>query len=167
MENLIKTRTISCDSPKFNMMVGDIKGILKEINPNTLIVEIDYKYNENLQKQIEDTISSYTISTYNKHRPVLFCAVAYVSTEEFPESEYYLEGDGEAGSKKPLPIKEVLERDSKVFIDCGFININNWINYEHKIAFLYPNNIGQEVYKVIQKLNLEKELRCFQVDNTR
>ncbi len=156
MSNLIKERIISCNSPKFSFMVEDLKGILKEINPNALIIEIDYEYHKDTEYFIKEFIRD---SSIKYHCPILFCATAYASTKEFPEDEYYLDetlSDGD--NRKLLPIKNILERDSEIFINCGFININNWINYKHKIAFLYPNDIGMEVYKVIQKLNLEKSL---------
>lgn len=157
--NTVRANVISVGSPKFNFMVEDLKSILKEISPNTLIVEIDYEYTEDLASIIRDTIKRYTIK-YSKN--ILICVAAYVSTKEFPEDQYYLEQyseflkDNNITNKKPVPINKVLKRDSKVFIDCGFININDWINYEYKVAFLYPNEIGLKVYKEIQKLILEK-----------
>lgn len=34
--------------------------------------------------------------------------------------------------------------------DAGFVDVNNYVGYEYKTAFIYPNEIGQ---KVIDTMN--------------
>lgn len=132
-----------------SFMVCDILGILEELKPNTKIIELDYEYNENLKKEFDDYLAEH------KSEDTVFCTVAYVSIKEFPEEEYYIR-DEEAG-KKPLPYDKVLERDSKVLTECGFININDFIGYEYKVAFIYPNEIGNKVIERILTLVSEFE----------
>lgn len=99
---------------------------------------------------------------YMKNMPEdeLYITTAYISAEEFPYTEYYLfetENNSDLNkNKKPIPVNEVLERENKILEDAGFVNVNNYVDYEYKTAFIFPNEIGQ---KVIDKMN-ERVLEC-------
>ena len=87
----------------------------------------------------------------------LILATAFISTEEFPESEYYLYKSENNGSKKPIPVNEVLARESEIYEAAGFVNINNFVGYEYKIAFIYPNKSGKKIIKAIKEM---KKTKC-------
>lgn len=134
---------------KESFMVKDIAGILEELNSDAKIVELDYEYNENLKKELDDYFSC------RKLNNTVFCIAAYLSKKEFSPEEYYLYEEEEG--KKPLPADEILERDSKVLIESGFVNVNDFVRYEYKVAFIYPNLIGLQVIEKINELVSEFE----------
>lgn len=99
---------------------------------------------------------------YMKNMPEdeLYITTAYISAEEFPYTEYYFfetENNLDLNKKKKhIPVNEVLERENKILEDAGFVNVNNYVDYGYKTAFIFPNEIGQ---KVIDKMN-ERVLEC-------
>lgn len=129
-----------------SFMVQDIAGVVKELGLDVKIQELYYCYNENLKKEFDEYFELHKLEN------TVFCITAYVSAEEFPKEEYYLYEDDKQEGKKPLPVNEVLERDSKVLTECGFININDFVNYEYKVAFIYPNTPGLQVIEKIKEL---------------
>lgn len=138
-EKLIVTKEIGL---KEGFMIGDIAGILKELELDANIIKLDYDYNENLKKEFDEYFAAHKLEN------TVFCVAAYVSKNEFSEEEYYLFKEEEG--KKPLPVDEVLERDSKVLTECGFVSVNEFVKYEYSVAFIYPNLPG---LKVIEKMN--------------
>lgn len=132
-----------------SFMVRDIAGILEDLNSDAKIVQLDYEYNENLKKEFDDYFADH------KSDNTVFCIAAYLSKKEFSEEEYYLYKEEEG--KKPLPVDEILERDSKVLIESGFINVNDFIGYEYRVAFIYPNLPGLQVIEKINELMSESE----------
>ena len=138
-ERIILTKEEACNEC---FMAGDIAGILEELNSDAKIVVLFYNYNENLKKEFDEYFADH------KSENTVFCTVAYVSTDEFPLDEYHLGnmGDGD----KLVPLDEILERDSKVLKECGFIDINNFVNYVSQIAFIYSNELGLQV---VEKIN--------------
>lgn len=149
MITVLKSLTTKTATKNESFMVSDILGILEELKSDAKIVELNYEYNENLKKEFDDYL------TEHKSEDTVFCIAAYVSTNEFPEDKYYLRNEEEG--KKPLPLNEVLERDSKTLTECGFTNINSFIGYECKVAFVYPNEIGTKVIEKIHELEYEFE----------
>ena len=148
-ERLILTKE---DALKESFMVQDIAGILKELNSYAKIVELAYgEYDENLKKEFNDYFA------YRKTDNTVFCITACLSKKEFPESEYYLYEHEKTEGKKPLPLKEYLERDSKLLTECGFVNVNDFIDYECKVAFIYPNAPGLQVIEKMNELMSESE----------
>lgn len=131
----------------------DIKAIM-DINRNRIhMLEVcDY-----LDKNKADAFKDYM---KNIPEDELYITTAYIATEEFPDTEYYLfetENNSDVNkNKKPIPVNEVLERENKILEDAGFVNVNNYVGYEYKTAFIFPNEIGQ---KVIDKMN-ERVLEC-------
>ena len=153
-ERLILTKE---DALKESFMVGDVAGILEELNSDAKIVKLKYQYNENLKKELDDYFAEHKLDN------TVFCIAAYVSTKEFPTDEYYCGNEGTG--KKPLPLIEVLERDSKVLKECGFINVNEFIKYENSVAFIYPNEPGiQVINKMCELLSeFEKKKSSFEI----
>ena len=48
-------------------------------------------------------------------------------------------------------IYDVLERENKILENAGFVNVNNYVGYEYKTAFIYPNELGQKVIDAMNK----------------
>lgn len=132
-----------------SFMTEDIAGVLKELGSDAEIVELKYEYNDNLKKEFDEYFATH------KSENAVFCTTAYASIKEFPLDKYYLGNMGEGD--KPLPLEETLERDSKVLKECGFIDINNFVNYEYSVAFVYPNIPGLQVVEKIKEILSEDE----------
>ena len=68
----------------------------------------------------------------NKPKDELYITTAYISYEEFPESEYYIFEDEKDINKKLIPVNDVLERENKILEEAGFVNVNKYVNYKYK-----------------------------------
>ena len=136
------------DALKYNVsfIVEDIAGVAKELKLKAKIQEIYYHHGDDLKEEFVKYLDAH------KSENTIFCTSAYASTEEFSEKEYYLTEDKKEEGKKPLPIDEILERDSKILTECGFVNINDFVGYEYKVAFIYPNEPGLKVIEKIKEL---------------
>lgn len=78
----------------------------------------------------------------------LYLITAYISEDEFPEDEYILYGNEEG--KKLIPVDEILERENSIMEDAGFVNVNDYVDYEYKTAFIYPNAVGRKVIEAMK-----------------
>lgn len=90
----------------------------------------------------------------------LYITEAYISDTEYPIDKYCLYDI--PNRKLPLiPVDKVLERENKIMEDAGFVNVNKYVDYEYKTAFIYPNEIGKEVIDMMNKrvLACDKELQ--------
>lgn len=130
------------------MMVQDLLGILEEMNRRDVTVVVIINYN-GTQKEKEESIK-YVTSLFENKDDVVILTWAYVSTKEFPETNYYDASLGEipeeeAAGKKPVPYDEFIERESKLLESIGFIDFNGFINYEFSKAYLYGNKLGKEI----------------------
>lgn len=134
---------------KDSFFTQDIKAIMDINRERIHMLEVcDY-----LDKNKTDVFKDYM---KNMPENELYITTAYISCEEFPEDEYYIFENDKDVNKKLLPVNEVLERENKILEDAGFVNVNNYVGYEYKTAFIFPNEIGQ---KVIDKMN-ERVLEC-------
>lgn len=79
----------------------------------------------------------------------LYLITAYISEDEFPEDEYILYGNEEG--KKLIPVDEILERENSIMEDAGFVNVNDYVDYEYKTAFIYPNEAGKKVIEAMKQ----------------
>lgn len=96
-----------------------------------------------------DTINAITSIFKDEY---IILADAYISEAEYPKEHYYLFEDEKTDGKEPLPIDYVLERESKILTDCGFISINDLVQYEYKVAFAYTGNEqGQKLVNSIKE----------------
>lgn len=128
----------------------DIKGLI-DINKEKIhMIRIDD--NNYLDKNKADIFKDYM---KNKPEDELYITTAYISDKEFPYDEYYIFEDEKDVNKKPLPVNEVLERENKIMEDAVFVNVNNYVDYEYKTAFIYPNEMGQKVIDIMNERVLE------------
>lgn len=79
----------------------------------------------------------------------LYLITAYISEDEFPEDEYILYGREEG--KKLIPADEILKRENSIMEDAGFVNVNDYVDYEYKTAFIYPNEAGRKVIEAMKQ----------------
>lgn len=122
-----------------SFMIREISSYLLSHNDTAKIVNI-YKHvgpEEEQAAKIREVLDKY------KNNNVVICTDAYISDEEFPDAEWYLK-DAEPG-KKPIPVLEVLNRKSKMLESLGFVDVNWYVGYEYKRAFIYPNEAGKKV----------------------
>jgi hypothetical protein len=78
---------------------------------------------------------------------------AYISTDLYPESEWRLPGDcDEADNRKVIPVGSVLEKEAALLEAVKFVNVNDFVRYEYKEAYVWPNNIGKRVVECMQSL---------------
>lgn len=78
---------------------------------------------------------------------------AYISTDLYPESEWRLPGDcDEADNRKVIPVGSVLEKEATLLEAVKFVNVNDFVRYEYKEAYVWPNNIGKRVVECMQSL---------------
>lgn len=78
---------------------------------------------------------------------------AYISTDLYPESEWRLPGDcDEADNRKVIPVGSVLEKEAELLEAVKFVNVNDFVRYEYKEAYVWSNNIGKRVVECMQRL---------------
>lgn len=78
---------------------------------------------------------------------------AHISTDLYPESEWRLPGDcDEADNRKVIPVGSVLEKEAALLEAVKFVNVNDFVRYEYKEAYVWPNNIGKRVVECMQSL---------------
>lgn len=78
---------------------------------------------------------------------------AYISTDLYPESEWRLPGDcDEADNRKVISAGSVLEKEAALLEAVKFVNVNDFVRYEYKEAYVWPNNIGKRVIECMQRL---------------
>ena len=142
-------------------MIQDILGVLMRMErTDTTLVFIQNYYGtqEEKQKALEEVLS-----IFKDKDNIVILSWAYVSITEFPESEYYDPSFGEYSEhvqksimegKKPVPYDEIIERESKLLESVGFIDINDFVGYEHCKAYLYGNSLGNEVINFINIKNI-------------
>lgn len=129
----------------------DIKALM-DINMKRIhMIRIDD--NDYLDKNKADVFKDYM---KNMPEDELYITTAYISCEEFSPNKYCIFKNEKDVNKKLIPVNEVLERENKILEDAGFVDVNNYVGYEYKTAFIFPNKIGQ---KVIDKMN-ERVLEC-------
>ena len=84
---------------------------------------------------------------------------AYISTDLYPESEWRLPGDcDEADNRKVIPVGSVLEKEAELLEAVKFVNVNDFVRYEYKEAYVWSNNIGKRVVECMQRLVSRKQL---------
>lgn len=77
----------------------------------------------------------------------------YISTDLYPESEWRLPGDcDEADNRKVIPVGSVLEKEAELLEAVKFVNVNDFVRYEYKEAYVWSNNIGKRVVECMQRL---------------
>lgn len=80
---------------------------------------------------------------------------AYISTDLYPESEWRLPGDcDEADNRKVIPVGSVLEKEAELLEAVKFVNVNDFVRYEYKEAYVWPNNIGKRVVECLSLIHI-------------
>ena len=134
---------------------NDIAGICSKVKMhNAKISEIYNFYKkgysvEDCKKEVEKDLE--TIQKSKDSWNTIILATSYVPIAEYSPAEYYC-GDHGNPDGKELPVQEVLDKYSKMLEELGFININHLINYDMKVAFIYPNDASKKVIDYINTL---------------
>ncbi len=84
----------------------------------------------------------------------IIIATADIKIEDYPEDKYVL-NEYELKmfpDKKLIPVDKVLKKQSKIYEEAGFVNVNDYVDYEYKIAFIYPNEYGKKVINEFNKI---------------
>ena len=135
----------------------DIERVLhiKLNSTNVANIESDIKDYDKALKEIKD----YCEEIGEKK---IIIATADIKEEDYPEEKYVFNEDELKmfPNKKLIPVDKVLKEQSKIYEEAGFVNVNDYVGYEYKVAFIYPNEYGKEVingFNKILKLNNESE----------
>lgn len=129
----------------------DVSGIMNELNLDNIPL-INITSYEGTQEEKYNQLKS--VINILKNVDCVIITTAYLSTVEFSPTEYYFPVDDEvSSSKKAIPIKEVLERDSALLESIDFISINHYVRYETKVAYIYANDYGKKINDYMKKLN--------------
>lgn len=150
-----------------NFMISDICGaiyyeIIPIISEVTLVCINGYDgLNHNpLNQDEKKKIIEYCLDLFKDNNNCIICTTAYVSTSEFPETEWEIDPEkAEKYGKKLIDVESVVERDGKVLQELGFININFYVDYTTKEAYVYGNDLGQIVYNYLIKNFKVKEIK--------
>ena len=51
-----------------------------------------------------------------------------------------------------IPVGSVLEKEAELLEAVKFVNVNDFVRYEYKEAYVWPNNIGKRVVECMQRL---------------
>ena len=84
----------------------------------------------------------------------IIIATADIKKEDYPEDKYVL-NEHELKmfpDKKLIPVDKVLKKQSKIYEEAGFVNVNDYVDYEYKVAFIYPNEYGKKVINEFNKI---------------
>ena len=135
----------------------DIIGFLMHLGKSARLVNIIN--HEGTHEEVEELIKD-VIEKYDDGDTIIF-TTAYISTVEFPREKYYLDIPGfpenKKKGKKCIPMYEVLDRESEFISSLGFIDVNFYTNYEYKIAYSYGNNLGNEIFKVMNNFSSKEK----------
>ena len=139
-------------------MIRDVLGalMLMEREDSTLVYIQNYN---GTQEEKEESIK-YVLSLFNDKENAVILIQAHVSKVEFPEEKYYDPYDGDEkyiknsikAGKKPIEFDKIIERESKLLESIGFIDINDFVQYEFSKAYLYGNSLGKELANFINNM---------------
>lgn len=148
-EQLIKANSqlSLCNLP---FVLKDVTGAMKDLEMTDLIT-VNITHHDgvndpdwNIKNFISDFLQRNKKSDIDKY---VIITSAYISTTEFPESEYYLEDNEAEIGKKQIPFDDVLDRDSNYLESIGFLNINDFVRYKYSRAFIFGNAPGKKIKK--------------------
>lgn len=136
-------------------MVQDVLSMMMCIKRTDVTLVLIEGYN-GTQKEKEEAIKE-VLSLFENKDNVIILTSAYVSTIEFPESEYYNPYDTDTWlsieGKSPIPFDRVIERESELLESLDFININDYVQYEFSKAYVYGNTLGKQMREAMTELN--------------
>lgn len=147
-----------------SFMLNDIKGFSDKVDFND-IHDIYIKYDDAYKT---DNLKAY-IETQKQSNPNfendIYVTTAYISEEEFPVDKYYLYDFQKKDGLKKIPVESVLEREYKILEGAGFVCINDYVGYENKAAFIYPNEKGKEIIENMLGKDYLEDYRYFMDNN--
>ncbi len=88
----------------------------------------------------------------------IIIATADIKIEDYPQDKYVLKYGLNKyelemfPDKKLIPVDKVLKEQSKIYEEAGFVNVNDYVGYEYKVAFIYPNEYGKEVINEFNRI---------------
>lgn len=136
---------------KMPYIVQDLAGIAIYLNKPICNIE---NYDANCKERKQDRIINDWIEYLGKEN-YIFATTAYVSVQEYPESEYYNQisyGKIDLTGKKSIPFDKVINEQGKMLEEIGFTNINDTCNFEFSKAYLYTDSeIGKAALKIIRE----------------
>ena len=142
---------------RVDFLCQDIMGFLMFLGKSARLINIlnhEVTYEE-VTELIKDAIEKYDA------RDTIIFTTAYISTVEFPREKYYLDIPGfpenKKKGKKCIPMYEVLDRESEFISSLGFIDVNFYTNYEYKIAYIYDNILGNEIFRAMDNFSSEEK----------
>ena len=147
-----------------SFMLNDIKGFSDKVDFND-IHDIYIKYDDAYKT---DNLKAY-IETQKQSNPNfendIYVTTAYISEEEFPVDKYYLYDFQKKDGLKKIPVESVLEREYKILEGAGFVCINDYVGYENKAAFIYPNEKGKEIIENMLGKDYLEDYRYYMDNN--
>lgn len=119
----------------------DIEHVLhiKLNSANVANIESDRKVYNKALKEIKD----YCKEIGEKK---IIIATADVKKEDYPEDKYVL------NEHELKMFHKVLKEQSKIYEEAGFVNVNDYVDYKYKVAFIYPNEYGKKVINEFNKI---------------
>lgn len=145
------------DTSQGNFMINDIASAMKQLRIFVPIICIhSYDGSQNEKEEIISDIVKIFDMVNGRGNQFVLCTTSYVSTSEFPESEWHINEElAKKENKKLIPVNKILDRDSELLEDIGWININEYVQYEMKRAYIYSNEYGNCIAKYFSELNKE------------
>ena len=145
------------DTSQGNFMINDIASAMKQLGIFVPIICIhSYDGSQNEKEEIISDIVKIFDMVNGRGNQFVLCTTSYVSTSEFPESEWHINEElAKKENKKLIPVNKILDRDSELLEDIGWININEYVQYEMKRAYIYSNEYGNCIAKHFSELNKE------------
>lgn len=117
----------------FPFIIGDAISLLSGFIHK---YKIFYIYNFDMNQDEKESAIKEIVEKYKNEYIIL--TDAYISLKEFPEESYYIDDSDKDDNKKKIDVDAILERESKILENCGFVNVNNILGlYEYKISFVH------------------------------
>ena len=140
--------------PQLSFIESDCVGVMKELGGfDRFATIICY---EGTQEEKEIMLRK-AIESIEEIGEMPIVTDSYISTNEFPNNEWrhpHIDCWNSEQLKLPvIPVDEIMLRECNLLTNLGFININQFINYEFKEAFIYGNNAGKRIKEYFENMN--------------
>lgn len=142
---------------KFTFIENDVLGAMEELDIHDHYLAFIRSYEGTQEEKVK------LIKEQVKLLDKMGCVIitdAYISNTEFPASKYVLPNFDRTDSlddREVIPVDEVLERESKLLESLGFISINDYVDYEWKVAYIYGNELGKKIANHLKEIVKEFE----------
>lgn len=125
-----------------SFMMEDIAALRDHLNLDTKIIHVCsfYAATEEAKAQIFKEV----IEQYND---CIILTTDCLSIIEFPEALYNDPFEGVRDpNKKDIDVPAIKARDKKLLESVGFRDINFYVNYEFKNAYMYQNEVAKPLF---------------------